>query len=479
MTERARGLVPALLALSVVLLVSCATLGVAAGTPTDVEQRGADGLLMQQAGPNGTNGTNATGGGPAGNGTATNGTNASGGGGGGGGLFGGFDVDIPDPVDMLEDMIGAFADGLLGVPESFVSAFNGFVFNLPAPGEAGDPSTWTSPSNGIWPGVVDAIGYTLALAIPLWGLALVRAFATGDERERRASFKRCGYAGAMILLGLPLAGAALHVTNGAITGLAPDAEAFFSTPEGVAQLGVGVFAGVVLGLTQMGVIAVSLIVLALERVLVYVTVFLWPLAWAARAYDGLAKSLGETVTYLFGVVIALKLGQALIVRLVFEVGLTGGGAGGVLIRTMLTVGALLFAFIILPKNMLNHANDAASVSLGMSAATSQGKEYADRSAERVRGVATEGYRSFRGRDESGGVAGGDDRTTVGSVGSTTSSSSSSGDRASAGDATSNRRPAGESAGGHSRDDDVGDGLDADDWAKRRERMRYDDDRGFQ
>ncbi|MFD1514503.1 hypothetical protein [Halomarina rubra] len=419
----------------------------------------------QQAPPNGTN-TTQNGSSPVGvSPTATNTTNTS-----GSSAGGGFGIGIPDPVDLLSEMVGALADGLIGLGEGLINTFNGFVFNLPAPGEPDDPSTWATPTDGTWSGVQGAMGFTTALGISVWALAGGRAFLESDERSRRAAFLRCGYSGVMILLGIAITALTLHLANGIIQGLAPDAEAFFQTPEDASKLVVGGIVAFILGIVQTATVIGALVVLALERMLVYLTVYLWPLAWACRAHDGFVKSLGETVTYLFGAVVALKLVQALIVRLLFELPLWGEGAGTTLVSMLMTVAGLAFAFIIFPKNMIDHANNAASVSLGMGAATSRAGEYGERSVERVYDRVHGAYQSY---DRGGGESAAS-KPSVGSVGSDGPSDQ--------------RRPATGAAPSpgtqrvyvrDSPSDDADDGLDANEWERHRERIDYDRDRGFQ
>ncbi len=424
--------------------------------------------FTQQVGPNGSNvtGTDSRVGNRT-NASSGNETNSSGTASGGGG----FGIGIPDPVDMFMDIVGAIADSLIGLGESFIGTFNGFVFSLPAPGTPEDPATWTSPENGAWSGVQGAMGFTTALGIALWTFAVGRAFVESDERSRRTAFVRCGYSGMMILLGVAVTAVTLHLVNGVIQGLAPDAEAFFQTPEDASKLAVGGVVALVLGLVQTATVIGALVVLALERMLVYLTVYLWPLAWAARAYDGFIRSLGETVTYLFGAVVALKLVQALVVRLLFELPLWGAGAGTTLVSMLMTVAGLAFAFIVFPKNMIDHANDAASVSLGMSSARQQGEDYGEKSLERVYDSVHGTYSSYRDgeADRSTGAS----APTVGSVGSDGSHSNDTGDPA------TYQRIGGETpSGGQSVSGGVG-GIDANDWVEQRERIDYDRDRGIQ
>jgi hypothetical protein len=460
MSGRQRGGLPALPAVLILFLV-CSGAGVVAG----------------QAGnaTNGSNGTAAAG--TATNGSAGNGSNATGGPAAGAG--GGFGLD---PVGAFMDMVGAFGEALLSAGGGMIEAVNSAAFRIPAPGEPGELATWNDPDGWLWAGVMENLPLTRGLGIVLWGLALARTFYATGERERRARLRRCGYAGAMILFAVPVTALSLHITGGVASALAPSAGEFFST-EGAAKLASGGAGVLILGVINAGTIFAAAFAVVLLDLLIYVSVYLWPLAWAARAHDGLVRSLGETGTHLFGLAVGAKFVQALLARLLFEFPVVGDAGAGVR-SFLLILGGVLFVFFIFPVGILDKANDAAAVSLGMSNATRTAGDYGERSVQRVYGEVTDRYQSYRGGGSSGSGATG---ATVGQVGSGSSASSST----STADVDSPAAYRDGSSRGSAPGDDVTrpadtlGGIDANEWAEQRDRIDYrrdrdrDHGRGFQ
>jgi len=377
-------------------------------------------------------------------------------------------------------MLEWFVDTLLAGGEGALATINDLVFSLPAPGEPGTPATWGSPEGGLWGGVATAMSYTRALAVVMLVFAAVATGLETDEYARRQGWRRCGLATAAVVLGLVVPGFVLHAGNAVIDAVQPGAEEFFTSAGGLENLGVGIGLGLFLGIAQTGTIGVGLAVLALERVLVYLTVYLFPLACACYAYRGFIRSLGQTILYTFGVVVFLKIMQALLLRLLFELPLVTGDAA-TLVGLVLQIGGLFFVLIYFPKTMLDHANDAASVSLGMSAAAREGGAAFDRGGERARALVRDRYETYRGGDADAG------RPTVGQVGATGDSSSTSSTAATTGGVPSGHGHGHGYGAGHTGGDaptpDGGprspaDGLDVNEWDRHRE--RFDDDlRGFQ
>lgn len=425
------------------------------------------------AGQAANNSTNAT----AGNDTAANATagNATGAnssvganGSGGGGMFG------FDPVGAFMDMLSGLADAFLGIGEGTVEALNDIVFSIPAPGTLDDPSSWASPDDGIWRGVVDALPLTTIVWLPLYVFAMATTFAESDDRARRQGYKRLAVAAFMILTMLAVPALILHTTNAIAEALAPSGTEFFSTPGSASKLGAGLGIGVILAIFNSASVGIALVVVAMEQVLIYVTVYLWLCGWAAYANSvGIIRSLGQTVIYTFSVVVAMKVVQALIARFLFTLPLDGDGFTP-LIALLIILGGVLFTFIFFPKSMLDHANDAASVSLGVSGAEKKGGEWAERSAGRVREEVMGRYQSYRSTDDAS-----EDRSGGGSMGGIHSSSAKNVGQVQAG-SVQVRSGSMSQAGGNVPDrsgDDVG--IDAGDWEQQREHMRQDTDRMFQ
>jgi hypothetical protein len=447
---------------AVLLLVVLACVAVA-----PVAAAGAGALEGQAGAPNGSNATTATGG-TASNatGNASNASNESGAGGGGVG------IGMPDPGEAFAGMLERFINMLLDGGSDAYEAVAGAVFRLPAPGEAGDPSTWNTPDGGVWGAIDGAMRFPQALAVVLLVFAVATAGLEPDEYARRQRAKRCWLGLGALILGLIAPGVFLHTGNAIIEAVRPSGSEFFSTADGLGNLAVGIGVGLILGLVQSSVFGVGLIVLAVERWLIYVTVYLFPAACACYAFRGFVRSLGQTILFTFGVVVFLKITQALFLRLLFELPVAGDGA---LMSLVLQVAGLAFVLIYWPKTMLDHANDAASMSLGVSAAVREGGKAFDRGSNRAAAVVRDRYDSYRG-DGDGAPTG----PTVGQVGTTNSQSG--------GATTTSGSPGGSvgATGGapHRTDGDAprstgdGVGIDADEWDRHRERFDT-SNRGFQ
>ena len=324
-----------------------------------------------------------------------------------GGLGGGLVPSI-NPIDMAKGQLKAIAGIFLGVGKGIANMVRDSVAAVPAPGQPDKPSTWVNPHNGLWPGVYKASAWTAGLASVALMAAFGMSFYRSDPYEKRQAWKRVGVAFVMIATTRILPPLLLHLANETAMSVAPNGAEFVHTNAKLAKLGVGIGLGVLLGFLQSGTIAVGILILGLERALIYVCVFLWPLSWACRAYSGFLKSIGDTFVYLFGVVIVTKLFQALVLRLLADLPWTSG-ALGVLETFTLVVGGLVFALLVLPKEMLAHANDAASIALGTSAANQRkAGKYVDKAGERVGHEVHEKYQDYQSDGSSWGQS---DNTT--------------------------------------------------------------------
>lgn len=311
-----------------------------------------------------------------------------------GGLGGGLVPSI-NPVDMAKGQLKAIAGIFLGVGKGIANTVRDSVAAVPAPGQPDKPSTWVNPQNGLWPGVYKASAWTAGLASVVLMAAFGMSFYRSDPYEKRQAWKRVGVALVMVATTWIIPPLLLHLANETAISVAPNGAEFIQTNSKLAKLGVGIGLGALLGILQSGTIAVGVLILGLERALIYVCVFLWPLSWACRAYSGFLKSIGDTFVYLFGVVIVTKLFQALVLRLLADLPWTSG-ALGVLETFTLVVGGLVFALLVLPKEMLAHANDAASIALGTSAANQRkAGKYVDKAGERVGHEVHEKYQDYQ------------------------------------------------------------------------------------
>ncbi|WP_227380018.1 hypothetical protein [Haladaptatus halobius] len=333
----------------------------------------------------------------------SNNSTSGGSGGNGGGFLGGFGgglVPSINPVDMAKGQLKAIAGIFLGVGKGIANTVRDSVAGIPAPGQPDKPSTWVNPQNGLWPGVYKASAWTAGLASVALMAAFGMSFYRSDPYEKRQAWKRVGIALIMVATTWIIPPLLLHLANETAISVAPDGAEFIQTNSKLAKLGVGIGLGALLGIFQSGTIAVGVLILGLERALIYVCVFLWPLSWACRSFSGFLKSTGDTFVYLFGVVIVTELFQALVLRLLADLPWTSG-ALGVLETFTLVVGGLVLALLVLPKEMLAHANDAASIALGTSAANQRkAGKYIDEAGERVGHEVHEKYQDYQSDSDS-------------------------------------------------------------------------------
>jgi hypothetical protein len=285
-----------------------------------------------------------------------------------------------NPVEQFKKLVSGF----FKVPATkFINAVNNRVFGVPAPGEPLQPASWSNPNDGKWKGVVKFTGFSTVLATLFLIFSGGRTFMESDEYARRSAWKRWVTAVLMILTTWTLVPLGLHIADAIATGLAVDGKAMLESWATMGKVGTGIGFTLILGLLQPTIVAAGMFALALERFLIFVGVGLWPLAWSLRSMKSpFAQSIGQTFIYIFGVTIVAKLGQALIGRFLFSLQFESFGSS---LMTFIMIGVgVVFMLVYFPMKMLQHANDAASVSLGVGGPSRrQVGQYADRANERV------------------------------------------------------------------------------------------------
>lgn len=285
-----------------------------------------------------------------------------------------------DPVGNLKDIISK----LFTLPgKMLANLVNGYIFGVPAPGQATEPATWSNPDSAMWDGIVDFTGTTTALATVVLVFSGGSSFLKSDEYARRTAWKKWMFGLLMIVTTWTFVPLTLHLANGIAQSLVPDGSKIFQNWANMGKVGSGLGFTFILGALQPSIVAAGLFALTVERFMIYIGVGLWPLAWALRTTNNsFAQSIGQTAIYLFGVAIVTKLVQALIANFLFS--LQWSGLSGETLETLLLIGAgIAFTLIYFPVKMFQHANQAASVSLGVGANSRQVGQYAEKAHERV------------------------------------------------------------------------------------------------
>jgi hypothetical protein len=332
------------------------------------------------------------------------------------------DKAIPgfDPVKNLKEVVKA----LFGFGKGIITTTLDWIFGVPAPGKPTKPQTWLDPHNGVWPGISEFTKWTTTFAALLLAYSGGMTFLRTDATKRRQDWKRWGFALLMILGTWTLLPLGLHLANEFSQVVRPGISDVFRSWASVSKVGVGLGFMIVLALLQQSILGIGIFVLAIERVIILITVGFWPLAWALRSTrNDIAQSLGQLCIFLLAMMIATKLGQALMARLLFSLEWNLGSAGlGHIVIMLLVIGAgTAFMLIYFPFKMLQHANDAANVSLGMSTAAKAGgqaSEWAgERASERARPYLKGKYDSLRDwRDSDPASSIPDHKQQVGQVG---------------------------------------------------------------
>ncbi|KOX92718.1 hypothetical protein AMR74_16715 [Halorubrum tropicale] len=264
---------------------------------------------------------------------------------------------------------------------------------MPAPGEPTDISSWTEPTNGLWPGVWDATFYSLALAGVILIIVGTWAFRHSDARERRSALKQVTFSTIMVLATWVVAPLGLHIGSELGLALAPAGSEFVATPGNFARFGFGIVLAVVLAAVDLTIILIGLLVLGAQYFLAHAVVFFWPVGWALRPFGGYLESIGNFVLYLYGGLITLQVGQSMILRLVFELP-WGSNISGFL-GFMATIAGIAFALILFPAAMLRQVTVGAAVGLGMPRGY-RARRRTRQARERVSGVRERFRESGRG-----------------------------------------------------------------------------------
>jgi hypothetical protein len=365
---------------------------------------------------------------PEGNETAGGGD-----GGGGGSTIVNVDIEWPNPVDwLIKPGFEWLADQLLSATETAAEYVSDFISGMPAPGSPTDVSSWVQPTNGLWPGVWEATQYSIALAAMLLVVAGTWAFRHSDVHEQRASLKQVVVSTIMVVGTWVFAPLGLHIGAELSLAMAPSGAEFISTPGNFARFGFGIVLAVVMAAVDLGLIVIGLLVLGAQYFLAHAVVFFWPVAWAVRPFGGYLRSVGDFVLYLYGGIITLKVGQAMILRLVFE--LPWGSDVSGFLGFIATLAGVAFALILFPAAMLRRVTMGSAVGLGMPRGhrarrrTGQMRDQLSNARERFqssgRGDRSSDASRFRSpRGWFGGGRGGSDSSS-----SSTSSSSGSSER---------------------------------------------------
>ncbi|WP_126664395.1 hypothetical protein [Haloterrigena salifodinae] len=310
----------------------------------------------------------------------------------GGGLLGG----TFNPYSWLNGALEWLMNMGAGAVTAGLNFVNAIIANVPAPGTHDDPTSWTNPQNGWWPGIWEMTMWTTSLGVVLVGGAATLAFRHNDPFRRRQKLRTALIAFVMIILTWQVTGFLLHFGAQASAAFAPGGEELLGTPDGMGKILSGGMLAFILLYAYAGVIVLGLFAIIAQHVLIHLCVAFWPVAWGCKAYgEGTVASLGNFVVWLFGLLIGVNITQAMFLRLLYLLPWDAGVSGPV-IGLIATIVGLGFVGVYLPWSALQTADRAANVGLGMSAMSRhKGKEHAQSANERV-GHVKERVETWRG-----------------------------------------------------------------------------------
>lgn len=275
------------------------------------------------------------------------------------------------PSDWVLSMLWGVAERVFEEIEASVDILASAPVGLPAPGDISSPSTWANPTNGFWPAVYSAMGWTYFLGI-MWQVVQTAMWFGRSPEVRRSQGKRLAISWIMTLGMWIFAPLGLHIFGEAAVEIAPSGEDFMQSPGDFAKFGFGIVLMAILLAVAANVVAIGLIVMFLIYIIAHLTVLFWPLMWPAWASEGQAQSYGAMGIYLHGAVMVIGIIQAIILLMLFNIDFTTSPLGPLGALVAMTAG-LLAALVYIPYSVLKNAHGGAAVLLGTGAAMTAGE----------------------------------------------------------------------------------------------------------
>jgi hypothetical protein len=352
------------------------------------------------------------------------------GGGGGGGNCGVTNPGacVPSAGELLSGFVNFIENSLTKSTKKVVGGFNDIFVGLPAPGEAGDLSTWATPENGWWPDIYETYYIFMTFAVAALLPAMMIAMDRADPYRREKELKRLAGHAVMVLLGaLLIMPASLHLFDIVSTSLAPSGGEFLSSAAGVGKLSIGVILSFALAATQSSLVLIGLAIIVMIYVAIHILAAFWPIFWVARlAPVSSIEWVGNAGIASFYGLCFLRVLQSGMLRFLFNLSWDPieAGVATAFGSVLLTIVGLIFVFIIFPRAFVRKGIPASAMLSGGSQAMKKAPERYKNSRERI-GNVQQRLANIRGGDSGGSSTDGSSTTgsttQVGSVGSTAAS----------------------------------------------------------
>lgn len=286
-----------------------------------------------------------------------------------GGMLGGMMPSTPslDPTQWLLDMVeGAYEDMREGVI-GFLNGLN-FVFTgVSAPGTWDDIISWLDPPEPEWQVARNAYAAMVGLMTPFWALNMMQAFGMDNPQRQEEMLRENMVTLCMYVFGWFIVSLMLHITNVWTTAMTPAAEEFLASPEGLAQLGIGILLGAGVAKANIIILIIGLLLVMLVWFILIFTAGTWPMWWTMRSSGfPMLRTWGNYMVTTFCILLLVRGTQALGLRFLFWLPLGEVGPGSLLLLVVVTVMGLWFLLYKLLRVAMEKTADASAFTLGLS-----------------------------------------------------------------------------------------------------------------
>lgn len=279
----------------------------------------------------------------------------------------GFGFGMPSPGDWTAGILEwAFEDIMNGIAE-FIDRFSMFMTSVPAPGEPTDISSWYSPDDPVWETVWLMYWTMVVLSTPWATVNIMQALSMENPKQRVAMLKENAATILYYPTGPFFIGLFCHTTNIIVGGFTPAGEEFLASPEGLAQLGVGVVMGAIIAKASPIILFIGIAIVVLIAVIIMFSASISPLAMTARSSGWpTARSMGNLVVTSFLLLLILRAMQSFGLRLFFEMPLEELAGDALVVFLFVNAIGLYYLLYRLPKEVIEKTFAASAMMLRVS-----------------------------------------------------------------------------------------------------------------
>lgn len=250
--------------------------------------------------------------------------------------------------DLLESGMTWLGENIAPYVEGLVNDFHDVIFGVPAPGTAGDISSWVNPANGWWPQIFEFYVFFSSIMYVVLFIGLFISFGMSNEVRKRQYQRGIVKAFVMVLFGFYICAACLHGASIISQAFTPTGAEFMQTPGDVAKLGLGVPIGIALLIYNAGAVFFGIMSIFLYYLVIHVLVASMPIFITLREMPQRhLQAIGDFGIAAFVVLLFIRVFQTIVLRLTFQV--PWEAFGPELISGVFGIGVgLALAFVVIP-----------------------------------------------------------------------------------------------------------------------------------